>query len=316
MTSHTSSPVAAGFLATLAEGPLLLSGGFGSELERRGVALPAPLWSTAALDSRPDRVRDLHRRYVRAGARVVVANTFRTARHTLAKVGRGQEARPLTALAIRLAREGVAAADPQAPVFVAGSIAPLEDCYRPDRTPDATTLRVEHAVHVGSLVAAGATLGWIETMPTLREAVTALEAARAGALPAVVSFVLGADGRLLDGEDLAVAAREVAAVDPLAILVNCCPVGVATRALDVLGAATGHPFGAYANGRGSPARDGGWGWQGGTSDRAYVAQAQGWPACGARLVGGCCGTSPRTIRKLARRLMTTGATPPSRSDRR
>lgn len=309
----TASPVAQGFAATLTEGPLLLSGGLGSELERRGVSLPAPLWSTTALDERPDLVRDVHRRYVRAGARVVVANTFRTARYTLAKVGRAKEARPLTTLAIRLAREGVAAARPRDPVFIAGSIAPLEDCYRPERTPDATTLRVEHAVHVGSLIAAGATLGWIETMPTLREAVTALEAARAGALPAVVSFVLGPDGRLLDGERLGVAAREVAALQPLAILVNCCPVDVATRALDELAEASEVAIGAYANGRGSPTKDGGWGWRGGTSDRAYAAEASTWPTHGARLVGGCCGTSPRTIAKLARRLRKAAAKTPSRS---
>ena len=209
--------------------------------------------------------------------------------------------------------EGVAAARPRDPVFIAGSIAPLEDCYRPERTPDATTLRVEHAVHVGSLIAAGATLGWIETMPTLREAVTALEAARAGALPAVVSFVLGPDGRLLDGERLGVAAREVAALQPLAILVNCCPVDVATRALDELAEASEVAIGAYANGRGSPTKDGGWGWRGGTSDRAYAAEASTWPTHGARLVGGCCGTSPRTIAKLARRLRKAAAKTPSRS---
>ncbi len=295
-------PVADGFRRELDAGPLLLSGGLGAELDRRGVPLPAPLWSTAALDVAPDRVRDLHRRYVRAGARVVVANTFRTARHVLRKVDRGGEARSLTALALRLAREGVALARPRSPVFVAGSIAPLEDCYRPDLTPPGDVLRIEHGVHVGSLVAAGCTLAWIETMPTRREALAALDAARAGALPAVVSFVPGPDGKLLDGDDLGAAVREAAEREPLAILVNCCPPEVATRVVGTLREATDLPVGVYANGRGRPTAEGGWSWTGGASDRTTVRAARGWLADGIRLVGGCCGTTPRTIRRLRRLL--------------
>lgn len=308
-------PIAAAFAARCAARPLVLSGGLGSELGRRGAPLDAPLWSTAAMVARPDLVRDVHRRYVLAGARVVVANTFRTARHTLAKVGRAKEARALTAQAVRLAREGIALARPtdDDPVFVAGSIAPLEDCCRPERTPDETTRRIEHGVHVGSLVAAGVTLAWVETMPTVREAVSALEAARAGALPAVVSFVVAPGARLLSGEPLAEAVAAVEPLSPLAILVNCCAPPVATEALAVLRATTARPVGVYANGRGQPAPDGAWSLRGGTRDRAYARAARGWHASGARLLGGCCGTTPRTIRRLARGLArhADGDQPPS-----
>lgn len=288
------------FRAACAEGVLLFSGGLGTELERRGAPTPLPLWATAAMESHPALLRDVHRRYVRAGADVVTANTFRTQRHVLARVGRGTEARRLTALAVRLAREGVAMAAPRHPVFVAASVAPLEDCYEPERTPDAMVLRTEHAVHVGSLVAAGATLLLVETMPTIREAVAALGAAVAGNVPAVVSFTLGDDGRLRSGESLADAARAVEPFAPLAICVNCCGPEGATRGLDRLGATTTLPRGVYANGRLPRGRRSAGPWPAGVSDRELVRHAARWLDSGVRLLGGCCGTTPRTIKRLAR----------------
>ena len=287
-----------GFASMVRDPPVLLSGAVGTELERLGVPTPLPLWSAAGLASHPDVIRRLHAAYVDAGARIVTANTFRTDRWTLAKVGRREQARTLTRTAVRLAREGIGMARPQRPVLLAGSIAPIEDCYRPDRVPDDTTLRVEHAVRVGNLVAAGASCAWIETMNTIREAVTALDAARAGILPAAVSFVCDGRGALLSGESLARAAQAVEPFDPLAICVNCCSVGAASRALRALRDATDRPIGVYANGRGRPHKTKGWVLRGGTSDRAYVREARQWVRKGAVLIGGCCGTSPRTIARL------------------
>ncbi len=77
-----------------------------------------------------------------AGAEVLTANTFRTHRRTLAKGGLGERSRELTALAVRLAREAATSAG--RPIFVAGSLAPLEDCYRPDLVPDDAALEREH----------------------------------------------------------------------------------------------------------------------------------------------------------------------------
>ena len=299
MTSTTHQDlVREGFAALLREAPVLLSGAMGTELERRGAPTPLPLWSTAAMEAHPELVRHIHAEYVDAGARLITANTFRTDRWTLAKVGRSNEARPLTALAVRLAREGVAMARPKRAVMIAGSIAPLEDCYEPDRVPDADTLRIEHAVRVGNLVAAGAPCAWIETMNTIREAVAALDAARAGALPAGVSFVCDADGNPLSGEPIEDAAEAVESLDPLAICVNCCSAEAATKAALRLLDATERPVGVYANGRGRPDDEKGWVMRGGTNDRAYARAARQWVKKGVKLVGGCCGTSPKTIARI------------------
>jgi S-methylmethionine-dependent homocysteine/selenocysteine methylase len=298
-------PIRRGFEQVLAEGVLLLGGACGTEIQRRGVATPLPLWSAAALESHPDVVREIHADHVRAGARIVTANTFRTDRRTLGKAGRGADARALTKTALRLAREGVGRADPARPVLIAGSIAPLEDCYRPDLVPDATTLRLEHAVKVGNLVAAGAPLALVETMNTVREAVTALEACRAGNLPALVSFVCREDAALLSGESLAEAARAVRPLEPLAILVNCCPPETAARAVALLLEAVDLPVGAYPNGGGQPDTAQGWTWKGGIGRWRWTRGMRRVLAAGARIVGGCCGTTPDHVRALAR--LTQGA---------
>ena len=286
--------------ALLAEGPLVLSGGLGTELQRRGAPTPLPLWSTAPLLEAPEIVRTLHRDYVRAGARLVTANTFRTDRVTLGRAGQGARVRELNKLAVRLAREGVAQARPAYPVLVAGSLAPVEDCYRPDLVPADEQLVIEHGIKVGHLVAAGAALAMVETMNTAREARIALEACRAGNLPAMVAFTCGAGARLRSGESIAEAVAAVTPLRPLALLVNCCAPEVATEALIALRTSSDLPVGVYANGRGRPDDDQGWRFRAGTSRRRYVQHARVWLDEGATLIGGCCGTDPRTIRALAR----------------
>jgi len=106
--------------------PLLLDGATGTELERAGLRTGLPLWSTHALLEAPSAVREIHERYVEAGAEVITANTFRTQRRTLARAGLAQRDAELTRLAVALAREAVAGGKPDA-VFVAGSQPPLED---------------------------------------------------------------------------------------------------------------------------------------------------------------------------------------------
>ncbi len=296
------------FQQMLAQGPILLSGAVGTALLRRGVSTPLPLWSTAPLLEAPAAVRRLHQDYVVAGARVVTANTFRTDRVTLGSCGLAPRTRELTSLALQLAREGVEQAGVGVSVLVAGSLAPVEDCYRPDLVPDERVLRIEHGMKVGHLVAAGASLAIVETMNNIGEACIALQACSAGRLPAIVSFVCTTGARLLSGEPIADAAAAVEPLGPLAVLVNCCPPRAATEALASLRTATRLPFGAYANGCGRPHHKQGWAFRWGPWRRRYLAEARAWLDQGASLLGGCCGTDARTIRDL-RHLLDSRARP-------
>ena len=112
---------------------LLLDGATGTELNRRGVDTGLPMWSANALttDSGLNVLRQIHLDYLNAGADILTSNTFRT--HRRALVGKGYAARDLTRRAVATAQEAVAQFGQ--PAQVAGSVAPLEDCYRPDLAP-------------------------------------------------------------------------------------------------------------------------------------------------------------------------------------
>ncbi|MEK7312266.1 MAG: homocysteine S-methyltransferase family protein, partial [Chloroflexota bacterium] len=130
--------------------PLILDGATGTELNRRGVDTGLPLWSANALltDSGLDTLRQIHLDYLNAGAGIITANTFRTHRRALA--GKGYDARELTKRAVETAREAVAQIGNLR--YIAGSIAPLEDCYSPQRIPSDAECRTEHSERIHHLV--------------------------------------------------------------------------------------------------------------------------------------------------------------------
>jgi S-methylmethionine-dependent homocysteine/selenocysteine methylase len=278
--------------------PLVLDGATGTELERRGVATRLPLWSADALLRSPALVERIHRDYAEAGAEAITANTFRTQRRTLAKGGLGERAASLTALAVRLAREACQGAASRA--LVLGSDPPLEDCYRPDLVPDPAALASEHAEHCANLAAAGVDAILCETHNNLREACAAARAASETGLPVLVSFVCWQGATLLSGEPLSDAVQAVQALRPAALLVNCLPASNVMACLPVL-AGAGLPFGAYAN-LGAPDDATGFRRSESLSPTDFAAAAAAWVGAGARLVGGCCGTTPAHIEAIRKRV--------------
>jgi len=289
----------------LKKGPaLLLDGALGTELERAGIACSLPLWSAQALCDAPDAVRTIHLSYLEAGAEILTANTFRTQAHTLAKIGRSEQAASLTQLAVRLAREAIevrhaqlaprTAAQPT--LWVAGSCPPLEDCYRPDLVPDDETLFDHHLQHASALAAAGVDFLLIETMNTSREARAALRAAKEVGLPAMVSFCVTGNAYLPSGESLEATLAQFAREEALALLVNCLPPGSVTSCLTPL-RKTGQAFGLYPNF--GPPEQGKLAWQEALSPEAFCALLAPWAHAGATVLGGCCGTQPIHIRALA-----------------
>lgn len=270
--------------------PILLDGATGTELARRGVRIDVPEWSATALLSAPDLVRQVHAEYVDAGAEWITANTFRTHARNLAHCGLSHRAAELTELAVRLARDaaGVGA-------FVLGSQAPLEDCYSPHLVPSEAELDREHVAMARNLADAGVDAILVETQNTIREAVAAARAAAGTGLPVLVSFVCGRNGRLLSGERLGSAAAAVLDCRPAALLVNCLPPeSVAAALSELLAAAAGLPVGVYAN-IGYADERGQWVITDSVNADFYAAQAADWLRVGARIVGGCCGTTPGHI---------------------
>lgn len=284
---------------------MLLDGATGTELQRRGVDTGLPLWSARALLEGQEVLRGIHGDYVAAGAEVLTADTFRTHRRNLAHAGLADRACELTLRAVEFAR--TAFSDAGVEGWVAGSVAPLEDCYSPDLVPPQDRLEAEHGEMVGNLAEAAVDLLLVETMNTVREAVAATRAGVATGLPTAVGFVCGRDGRLLSGEPVEEAVREVAALGPDLVAVNCTPTPDLVRCLQAARDATGLPLGAYGN-VGYADDEVGWVNTDSVDPDAYVAHGRSWLDLGVRLIGGCCGTGPAHVRALGRLLASRPAT--------
>jgi methionine synthase I (cobalamin-dependent) len=269
--------------------PLLLDSAMGTELERRGVESHLPLWSARALMEAPEVVLAIHRENVAAGADVLTANTFRTHRRTLAKEGLDKRASELTGKAVELAREACWRAE--RPIFVVGSLSPLEDCYRPDLVPGPGDLEQEHREQARALADAGVDGILVETQNSIGELVRAARAARETGLPVIASMVTDGEGYLLSRDRVAMAVEALLAERVDAIGVNCVPARrlwedlrqVAERAPD-------SPLVAYGN-LGPPTDPEGLHFTDEIEPEEYAHLAADWLALGARIVGGCCGTT-------------------------
>ena len=84
---------------------ILLDGGVSTEIQKRGVAMDSDVWSGLAHKSHPEVVLQVHEDYIRAGAQVITANTYSTARHVLESIDLGGEVRAINTEAVQLAKE-------------------------------------------------------------------------------------------------------------------------------------------------------------------------------------------------------------------
>ncbi len=285
--------------AWLAARPRVLDGAMGSELLGEGVAAARRLWGVGALLEAPGAVREVHRRHAAAGAEALTAATFRVAPYALRRAGLEDRAGELAATAVRLAREGAEEAGAEA--LVLGSQTTLEDCYRPDAVPADAVLHREHAATAALLAGAGVDALLLETFNTVREAAAAAAEAAATGLAVIVSFTCVAGGRLLSGEDARDAAEAVSLPGVAAVGVNCTRVPDVMAALVRLAGGTALPLAAYANNAWF-ADDSAWLAADPVPPERYGACALAWRAAGARLVGGCCGTTAAHVAAVARTL--------------
>lgn len=266
----------------------ILDGAIGTELISRGLELGTPDWSARAVAEAPELLAEIHRDYVKAGATLHTANTFRTQLRAL-----GERWVDVLGAAVRIARDAV----PQG-CAVLGSMAPVEDCYRPDLSPGAAA-RPQHREIASALANAGCDLLLCETFANGAEAVVAVEEALATGLPAWLSLTAGPFGDLLSPAQLARIGADAVSTGIERLLVNCIAATQIGAYVDAI-ASLGVPIGVYANaGREDEAL--GWGATSPRAAEAYAELAQRWKDAGASVIGGCCGTGPLHIRALAER---------------
>lgn len=275
---------------------LILDGAMGTELERHGIDVSLPLWSARALMTHPDSVLQIHKQYIAAGAHIITTNTFRTTKRVFARAGLADRSALLTRLAVELAHQARIENSAHS-TLIAGSMAPLEDCYRPDLVPEEPSLFNEHAEHARRLVEAGVDFLLLETMGTVREARAACRAAAGTGKEILVSFLCAINGRLYNGEPIQKAVDAIAPWNPVAVSLNCVSPRHVAPALHALQAATSLPVAVYAN-VGSPGEERAETFIRDVTPEDYLTFAERWKEQGVRIIGGCCGTTPAYIEQL------------------
>jgi S-methylmethionine-dependent homocysteine/selenocysteine methylase len=286
--------------------PVLIDGAVGTELLRHGIRSTLPLWSAYALlsDEGVRVLEEIHASYARAGADILVTNTFRTTRRALERARRGSDWRSVNRLAVEAARTGASAARRRT-CLVAGSIAPLEDCYSPELVPPKEDCLSEHRKQIELLAELGVDLILIETMNHPREAEAALSAAGEVGIDLLLSLCPTTPAHLLSGDRLADAVPRLMRTggDRLrGVLLNCATPEILEEVYPCFtGLTSDRPHGLYAH-LGEPNDTNGWTLPERHEPELHADWVVQRVGQGARLVGGCCGTTPEHIAAVHRRL--------------
>jgi S-methylmethionine-dependent homocysteine/selenocysteine methylase len=287
---------------------VILDGAIGTEILRRDVS-----WADHQVKARPDKILSIHEDYIRTGADVITTNTFQLAHRSIVghfrdaahmrhigAPGLDTRASELLTAAVDLAKQARDKVARERPVAIAGAVTTLEWCFRPDLAPDEDAMRAEYREIMDVMRAAGVDLILLETVNSIKEARVGNEACKAAGLPCWVGFVCDEQGRLFTGETMAEAARALAPLEPDVILLNCAPPNDVAAGLRELVAARKEPCGVYPHiGRFNPPE---WLFTDEYPPEKYLEEARRWVEMGARVIGGCCGTTPDHIAALARGL--------------
>jgi homocysteine S-methyltransferase len=283
-------------LAPLQQAPFtIIDGGLSTVLEELGEQPRGLLWTASALLDRPEVITAAHRRYVDAGADIVISSSYQASEDGFVVAGVSPlEARRLLASTTDVARASGAAA-------VAASVGPFGAClgdgseYHGRYDASWGDVRAFHRRRLEVLVDSGPDLYAIETIPTAVEALIVAEELRALTdAPAWLTFSCRDEHRTCGGDVFAEAVADVAGlVDGVGV--NCTAPGLVASLLS--DAATDLPLVVYPN------HGAAWDaahrcWIGPTGGAEIPALVPEWWSVGARFVGGCCGVGSAGIRAL------------------
>lgn len=298
---------------------VILDGALATELERRGADLNDPLWSAKILLEAPELIRQVHYDYFVAGADVAISASYQATFEGFARRGlKAEQAAGLMRLSVQLAMEARDQfwAEPANRVgrlrpLVAASVgcygAFLHDGseYRGDYGLAIAQLIDFHRPRMAVLAASGADLLACETIPCLVEGEALIRLlAEFADMPAWLSFSCCDEQHLCHGEPLAEAiALANQSEQVVAIGLNCTPPHYVAGLLRAVAGVTAKPLLIYPNsGEVWDAATNSWLPGTGLERTAFAGQARHWFRLGARLIGGCCRTTPADIQQIARTL--------------
>jgi methionine synthase I (cobalamin-dependent)/5,10-methylenetetrahydrofolate reductase len=296
MAERQTSTSRRAFAARIERAPLLIDGAMGTLLFSRGVPQRASL--DELVESRPDLIGAIHREYIDAGADVIETNSFGANRFRLAAHGLADRAAKLNRKAAQIAREARDVAG-RRDILVAGSIGPLEAPLHGPESPSDAHIRAAFREQIEGLLEGGVDLLLFETFSDLDELLLGIsEAQTLSDLPIIAQMTFGEELVAVDGTSPQTAATALAGAGVDAVGVNC---GVGPQiCLDAL-TQMGRPSAGLARSivpnAGLPQRVSGQFVY--AAGPAYFADAvPRFLDAGARIIGGCCGTTPEHIRHM------------------
>jgi S-methylmethionine-dependent homocysteine/selenocysteine methylase len=276
-----------------------MDGGTGTELRRRGFPMRPDIWSALAALTHYPMLRSIHLEHIEAGADVITANTFATARFVLEEAGLGADFQAINRRSLEAAKEAREISGRN--VAIAASLSCLPPRFDASGYPDLATERSAYIELAELFAAEGADLIALEMLQDTEHAPLACAAARDSGLP----FWLGVSCRERNGELVAFDFPEQPLADvldallpfgPSVVTVMHSPRAAVLPALALVREHWDGLLGAYPAlpGNGSIENDVGEP----IAPHELAALASQWLAHGARVMGGCCGTTPDYVRAL------------------
>lgn len=297
------------FLQAIHSKPLLADGGMGTVLYARGASTEGVFEQLNEV--RSDLVLQVHIDYLNAGAEVIETNSFSGNRFRLANYGLGDRVEKLNIAAAKIARNAREIVGQ--PAFIAGAVGPTGQLLAPLGETPAQKVFEAFKEQMEALLAGGVDLFIIETMSSLEEMKLAIDAARSiSKLPVVAEFSFSVEGHTLFGvtpEDVIKLVIDLKNLKPDVIGINCGagPGPVFDSLLRMIEAAKSKDippdqltFSCLPN-AGQATLTGGR-YQFSSQPEYCASYVEPYLHAGARLIGGCCGTTPEHIKAMRKAL--------------
>ncbi len=290
-------------------GTLVVDGGMGTELERRGCDVTDHLWSARVLLDHPEKIGEVHRDYLAAGAECIIAASYQISFDGFRKAGLSEaDTEHALRQAVRVALEAREWFEQKydRTALVAASVGPLGAAladgseFHGNYACSHEEIVKFHARRMAILAGAGADLLACETIPSQMEAKAILECL--SSLPHTkswFSFQCRDGEHVAHGELLRECTRMLdASPQVVAVGVNCTAPQHVASLIGEIRSVTKKPAVVYPNaGRRWDAKARAW--TGAAPDFDLGKMAKEWRVLGAQWIGGCCGTTPEDIRGVA-----------------
>ncbi|MCX8659711.1 homocysteine S-methyltransferase [Gilliamella sp. B2772] len=291
---------------------IIIDGALASELQRRGCDLNDSLWSAKVLIEQPDLIRQVHYDYFKAGADCATTASYQASPLGFAKKGISlDESIKLIKKSVELAQQAkeqyLTQIGKNKPLFIAGSVGPY-GAYLADGSEYTGNYQLSekefiefHQIRIQALIDAKADILACETLPNFAEIKAIVKVLKQyPTMTAWFSFTLKDANHLSDGTPLKEVIDYLNNVDQVvSVGINCIALEEVTAALTVLQTLTRKPLIVYPNsGEQYDPTTKQW-HKNHQHNCTFKNQLPTWLKLGAKLIGGCCQTTPKDIAEIA-----------------